>query len=138
MFAEILNSIVYFGTGILYTIIQDPTKYFAHIIFSLLVFTLAVFVHEIAHGLVLNHFVNEKIPVKFNKLNIEVGSQEQIDKLTPRQFDLVLGCGVLAGLAVLIAFSSYFSNTGFLSMFLFYLLASRSDLKQIFNNVKNS
>src|SRR3972149_1489983 len=84
--------------------------------FIIFVFLVMVIVHEIGHVMVLDHYLKQRIPVKFRKGSIEVGTQEQIDSLNNKQYFLVLFVGLLLGIVVLFLFSDKFTDVGFLGV----------------------
>ena len=100
--------------------------------FIIFVFLVMVIVHEIGHVMVLDHYLKQRIPVKFRKGSIEVGTQEQIDSLNNKHYFLVLFVGLLLGIVVLFLFSDKFTDVGFLGVLFLYLYVSRSDIIEIF------
>lgn len=135
---EYSRQVIRFADFILFYVLDNPVQVVSHILFSLFVFALMVLVHEIAHALTLHHYVKEKIPLHYKKGTITVGTQEQIDKLNPRQYFLVLFSGIFFGFYILLMFGDYFTDFGFMLMFFSYIYTSRSDIRQMMNlNNKN-
>lgn len=109
------------------------------IIIGLVGLSLMIFFHEVGHAFALSKILKEKVEINWGFWSwkkwksTSVGTQEQINKLSEQQYIIVMVSGIIIGfIPFLITFYS-FNSIIRIFVFLSYLFASKSDLKEIFD-----
>lgn len=97
------------------------------IIFAILMFALAIVVHEIAHIIVLSNYIHRMPALRFNKKErcFSVGYPEDYESLNKEEYRNVLWAGIIAGAGPLF-FLPWFS---LFSFGLLYVWGCRHDIK---------
>lgn len=89
-----------------------------------------IFIHELGHLVYINDVVGMKPPVKirFCKAGIEVGTPEELNKLTTKEYKIAAIYGIAAGL-LFIAFCYFIIHEVTILYLLPYVAMIRRDMK---------
>lgn len=115
-----------------------------NILVTIITLVVVVITHELAHGIIYEHLTGKKAKFRFlrTKTDMEIilGTKEDFDMLGKRQMVILYVGGILAGyipmLLMIEMLGSGYLFAFFLSFFFYTLILIRSDVIEIFKELR--